>query len=122
MYKQRILKTAAFLLGFNIPLLLIGTYPGSLSEAACPQPGQNYGWYADQNISTEITGFTTQQEADQIGGGGALGSWNYPNNTPESPLYNCSKVNFCCNSMGGVFKIKTNPGYKEGEADAAARV
>jgi hypothetical protein len=38
MCKQRILKAAAFLFGFSTsPLLFIGTYPGSLSEAACPQ-------------------------------------------------------------------------------------
>lgn len=72
MYQQRILKTPAFLLGFSIPLLLIGIYPGSLSEAACPQAGATYGWYANATISYDIAGFNTQQEADQIGGGGAL--------------------------------------------------
>lgn len=121
MYKQRLLKAAAFLLGLSSsPLLLVGTYPGSLSDAACPQAGLNYGWYANATTSYDISGFTTQQEADQIGGGGALGSWNYANNTPQSPTYNCSKVYFCCNQMAGVFKIRTNPGYKDGQATAAA--
>ena len=96
MYKRRILKAAAFLLGFSCsPLLLIGAYPGSLSEAACPQPGLNNGWYANSTVYYQATGFANQQELDQLGGGGALGSWNFGNNNEVSQtLYNCSRVYF----------------------------
>jgi len=121
MYKQRILKAAAFLLGFSSsPLLLMGTYPGSLSEAACPQPGQNNGWYANSIVYYQATGFSNQQEVDQLGGGGALGSWNYPNTTEISPLYNCSRVYFSNQSQTGLFTITTNPGYLGSDPRAAA--
>jgi len=102
MYKKRMLNVAAFLLGFSVsPLVLIGTYPGSLSEAACKQPGLNNGWYANATVYYTSNGFSNQQEMDQLGGGGALGSWNYPNTTEISPLYNCSRVYFSNLSQTG---------------------
>lgn len=121
MDKRRILKAAAFLLGLcSSPLLLIGVYPGSLSEAACPQPGQNNGWYANAVVYYTATGFANQQELDQIGGGGALGSWNFPNINELSPLYNCSRVYFSNTSQTGLFVINTNPGYYGPDSHAAA--
>ena len=121
MYKQRILKAAAFLLCFSgSPLLFIGAFPGSLSEATCPQPGLNNGWYANSTVYYQATGFANQQELDQLGGGGALSSWNFGNNSELSSLYNCSRVYFSNASQTGLFMITTNPGYLSSDPKAAA--
>ncbi|MFY9556087.1 MAG: hypothetical protein WAV47_15355, partial [Blastocatellia bacterium] len=85
-----------------------------------PQPGANNGWYANATVYYTASGFANQQELDQLGGGGALGSWNYPNMTSISPLYNCSRVYFSNTSQTGLFTINTNAGYLGSDPKAAA--
>lgn len=82
-----------FLLGFIIGCISFsGGYPPAVSEAACPPASTKHqGWPANATVYYQSTGFTTQ-ELDQIGGGGALGSWNFHNTIP--PTLNCSKVYF----------------------------
>jgi hypothetical protein len=117
MYKRRIVQSAAFLLGFGCSwALLVGGYPGTVSEAACP-PLLNKGWNANSIVYYQATGFTSQ-ELDQIGGGGGLGSWNFANVFPDT--LNCSNVYFQAAPPTGQYTIITNAGYNQQDPRAAA--
>ena len=97
-------KGGAFLLGFLISLVSFADgCLGTVSEAACPPPSQfHQGWNANASIYYQSTGFTSQ-ESDQIGGGGALGSWNFHNSVP--PVLNCSNVSFLAAPPAGQYTV-----------------